>query len=405
MFAAGKKAPLIVAPTGSGKSIQLLHYADYHLKTGGKRVVILAPRREIVSQFHTTGTNMGLPMGSDILVATNQWALNGLPEHTLLLLDEARHICSNEWSSTLSKAPRIGCDATPERQDGVGLGNAFDCIVVSATVKELTAQGILVPVDVIAPRKPLRSNQIASRPVDAYNEHAQGKKAIVFAQQIDAANQYVEEFGAIARVVVGTTANREQILEDFQEGRIKVLVSVMVLTEGFDCPSADVAIIARRCGSRSMYLQIAGRVMRSAVGKDRGLLLDLVGASCIHGLPDQEIAYSLTGRGLGSAISTDRYCSVCGAPEPKAQCDFCGYKPDPLAMPSVKKVKLERKIYIPIATDEEKIAKLSELIKLGWQRKYNPKAAFVKFSVLYGAYPSGAQIYQATKKAKSCKPD
>ena len=69
------------------------------------------------------------------------------------------------------------------------------------------------------------------------------------------------------------------IYERTRAGRIQVLVNVMVLTEGFDMPQLEVAVIARPTQSRALYIQMVGRVLRLHDGKNRALIIDVVGAS------------------------------------------------------------------------------------------------------------------------------
>jgi DNA repair protein RadD len=53
----------------------------------------------------------------------------------------------------------------------------------------------------------------------------------------------------------------------FAAGFIDVLVTVDVVSEGFDCPGAAVAILLRPTQSEGLYLQQIGRVLRPAPGK------------------------------------------------------------------------------------------------------------------------------------------
>jgi hypothetical protein len=53
----------------------------------------------------------------------------------------------------------------------------------------------------------------------------------------------------------------------------------MVLTEGFDAPWAQVAVIARPTRNAALYTQMVGRVLRPWPDKTEALVLDLVGAS------------------------------------------------------------------------------------------------------------------------------
>ena len=76
-----------------------------------------------------------------------------------------------------------------------------------------------------------------------------------------------------------TREERQRAYEQYRRGRVQVLVNCMVLTEGFDMPQAEVAVIARPTQSAPLYTQMVGRVLRPWPGKTEALVLDLVGAS------------------------------------------------------------------------------------------------------------------------------
>ncbi|NAZ92487.1 DEAD/DEAH box helicase [Vibrio toranzoniae] len=84
-----------------------------------------------------------------------------------------------------------------------------------------------------------------------------------------------------ASIVIGDTPTleRDQIINDFKERRIKFLVNVSVLTTGFDSPHVDLIAILRPTESISLYQQIVGRGLRLAPGKKECLVLDYAGNS------------------------------------------------------------------------------------------------------------------------------
>ena len=55
---------------------------------------------------------------------------------------------------------------------------------------------------------------------------------------------------------------RERIIKDFTEGKIKVLSNVGILTTGFDYPALDTIVIDRPTKSLALYYQIVGRAWR-----------------------------------------------------------------------------------------------------------------------------------------------
>jgi superfamily II DNA or RNA helicase len=63
-------------------------------------------------------------------------------------------------------------------------------------------------------------------------------------------------------------------IEAFRNGQTKVLVSVLMLTTGFDVPDTDCAVIARPTKSQNLYKQMVGRILRKADNKTEAVLLD-----------------------------------------------------------------------------------------------------------------------------------
>lgn len=68
---------------------------------------------------------------------------------------------------------------------------------------------------------------------------------------------------------------RNHLIDDFLHGRVGALVTCKVLNEGFDLPSADVALILSAQQSARDQIQRVGRVLRPAVGK-RANIVELV---------------------------------------------------------------------------------------------------------------------------------
>src|SRR5690606_40419450 len=96
------------------------------------------------------------------------------------------------------------------------------------------------------------------------------------------AESFAQDFrdqGISTEVVTGSTPveERQEIFKRYQERETQVLANCMVLTEGWDMPQAEVAVIARPTQSRGRFIQMAGRVLRPLPGKDKALILDVVG--------------------------------------------------------------------------------------------------------------------------------
>jgi len=366
-YRAGRSRVLAVAPTGAGKTILFCWIAASAVQRGG-RVLVVVHRRELVGQTVAKMRDAGLARvgvvqsgergdpDAPVQVASVQTLLarvaragrsmfgdSGLPAATLLVLDEAHHYVADKWAAIAAHykdAKILGVTATPERGDGAPLGDLFEELLPLASVRELTDAGYLVPCDVIAPPAKRRSN--CEDPVDAYVRLAPGRKAVVFASSVKDAYELASRYamaGFPAACIEGDMAadERDSALARFAAGELVVLVNVFVLTEGWDCPSAEVCILARGCSHVGTYLQMVGRVLRCHPGKTRALLIDLRGAVHKHDLPSADRTYSLEGRAISAGEAPTKVCKACGVLSPIAArvCAACGaeFPPPPAEAP------------------------------------------------------------------------
>ncbi len=249
-IASGRRAPLVIAPTGAGKTVVEAELVRLHLeKSPSNRALVVAHRRELIGQIARTMLRMGVSDIGEIIpgvtqrprarvqVASTQTlrARSHVPEATMVIYDEAHHYSSDDWHELTKAYPgviRVGFTATPMRSDGRGMAPAFDSIVVVASIKELTALGHLVPCRVIAPKKPLRKPNMTHSPVDAYLDHAKGMRTVVFADFVINAEKFVGEFkekGVEAVVVHGAMSDSDRRGALAAHARGAVLVNCMVL--------------------------------------------------------------------------------------------------------------------------------------------------------------------------------
>jgi hypothetical protein len=172
---AGKRRIIIVAPTGAGKTvIAAAIIKDYVAR--GKTVLVLAHRREIISQTSAKLFALGISHGiiqagfsphplERVQVASISTlyarAVRGnkmdLPDADLLVVDEAHHSPARTYTKIIAAYPDavlLGLTATPCRGDGRGLGGLSDLIIQTPQVAELIAAGHLVKTRVYAPVDP-----------------------------------------------------------------------------------------------------------------------------------------------------------------------------------------------------------------------------------------------------------
>ena len=370
-YRSGSRSPLLCLPTGGGKTVIFSAIAQASAAKGNN-VLILVHRRELLRQasakLRAVGLQhgtiaAGLPLTSEqVQVASVQTLVRRLSrlqwEPGLIIIDEAHHAVAGSWSRVLDHWPnafRLGVTATACRLDGRGLGNAFDQLVIGPTVAHLTASSYLADARIYAP--PVLANlgglhtragdyatdeaaDAMDRPtvtgdaVTHYQKHATGKAAIAFCCNTKHAASVAAQFqaaGINAATLLGTTKpeQRDQLVSDLGAGRLQVLVTVDVVSEGFDCPGASVAILLRPTKSESLYLQQVGRVLRPKPDGSKALILDHVGNVMRHGFPDDAREWSLAD-GLRrtratSAAPTVRTCPSCYAAfKPQPICPVCG---------------------------------------------------------------------------------
>lgn len=110
----------------------------------------------------------------------------------------------------------------------------------------------------------------------SYKKYADGKKGIIYAIDRQHAANIQELYasnGVSIRLIDGTTPaeERENIIEDFKAGVVRVIVNVNIFSEGFDCPDIEFVQLARPTRSLTMYLQQVGRGLRISKGKEKAL--------------------------------------------------------------------------------------------------------------------------------------
>jgi DNA repair protein RadD len=333
-FVAGDRSVLAVMPTGAGKTPVV---AEIGRRTNdrGNRVLFVAHTTELVTQavakFADAGVKAEIEQadkraGSAPVVVASIASMRGdrlaawpRDAFALVIHDEAHRTAAATSSGIVdhfSTARLLGVTATPARGDGRALGDAYQTLVIGATIRELTDAGYLVPARVYAPAAEMRAGQTAMTPADAYRNHGNGRAAVIFCASVEHATRVAESMLVPTGVIHGAMpdAERRDTLARFDDGTLTALTCCSVLVEGWDAPRTAVCILARRFGHVGSYLQAIGRVLRPAAGKTHATVIDLCGSAIEHGPPDMEREYSLDGKAIRpSDRLAIRQCPTCGS--------------------------------------------------------------------------------------------
>lgn len=345
---AGHRSLLIVASTGAGKTVigaDIIRSADEMQK----QAMFMAHRRELVRQTADKLWNFGVEHG--IIMAgqrMDNWKgvqiasidtlrsryMNDkkkhqpdLPAVAILMVDEAHRSMSPTYQKLIKHYRKqgtiiIGLTATPIRGDGKGLGNLYDSMVEAPPMSELIRMGYLVPPRYYAPTVPdltgvhirkgdyvegeLQKVMDRREPVGDIVENwlriCPERKTIVFAAGVKHSIHIAERFrkaGVAAEHVDGTTPteDRDAILDRLRSGETQLVSNCMVLTEGFDCPSLDCAVLARPTKNLGLYIQMGGRVLRTDPdnpAKVDALIIDHSGNLYEHGFLEDDHGWVLT---------------------------------------------------------------------------------------------------------------
>ncbi|MFP4527697.1 MAG: DEAD/DEAH box helicase [Candidatus Kapaibacterium sp.] len=327
---------LLTLPTGAGKTVLFTDICRdaYERKS---RVLVLVHRKELIEQASEKLFRYGLRHGiiqpeypytpmRDIQVASVQTLVRRKmpPDIGLVICDEAHHSRANSYRTIYDNYPEakiLGVTATPVRTSGAGFEDLFDDLVVGTSVRELIELGYLVKPQIFA--NPLRFDlSKVKKTAGDYNEKAlyeameekftygdlletwrqkaEGKRTVVFAINLAHSRQIVktyQEAGIPAEHLDGATgsAERAATLRRFREGETLVLSNVGIVTEGFDVPAIECVQLVRPTKSLGLYLQMVGRGLRPADGKDRAVILDHSDCIFNHGFPESERDWTLKG--------------------------------------------------------------------------------------------------------------
>ena len=360
-----KGNPVVIAPTGSGKSILIAEIIRKSLKWWpGTRILMLTHQKELIEQDMdklkkiAPELDMGVYSASlkskdashDVTFASIQSICkNKEDKFNVVLVDECHLINNNESGNYRSYLGMLNCrvigfTATPYRLGQgmiVGEDTIFDHYIETINILEMQKKGYLsrlsskttsVTLDVAGVSKlngefkqgeldkkvnTLDNNEAVVNELANYITMQGVKHMIVFCTSVEHAysikslmNQ--KEIPTVCVEGAMDKATREKAIEEFTSGKALCATNVNVLSIGFDYPDIDCVVMLRPTLSTALYVQQAGRGLRIAPNKDRCLLLDFAGNVRRHGpigmlssIPKDKM------KGEGTGIPPMKTCPEC----------------------------------------------------------------------------------------------
>jgi len=328
--------PLIAMTTGTGKSV-VIAFLIKQLLTDypNMRVLITAPNRELIDQdikeLRKVWPDAPIGINCDglgsrdtdtqiLFVSINSIYRNpqAVGRRDLVIIDEAHFIPHHDqgmYRITLDALRELvpdlrvaGLTATPYRLDSghlcEGDGHIFDSVVYEYGIGQGIRDDVLAPlsskatiatIDVSGVGKrggEFIADQLEAAAIkDGVVERAcdeiatylgQRRAWLVYCVGVAHATMVRDALrarGVDCEMVLGETPDdqRDRIIEDFRAGRLTALVSVMVLSYGFNVPHVDLIAMLRPTCSAGLYVQQVGRGTRKADGKQNCLVLDFAG--------------------------------------------------------------------------------------------------------------------------------
>jgi DNA repair protein RadD len=371
----GKKNPLIVLPTGAGKSLVIAQLIKDALKWDG-RVVVLAHRKELLEQNSAeieklAGCEVGIYSAGlgrketepDVICAGIQSIYKygfDLDRRHVIIVDEAHLIpddASTMYGQFLTEMRLcnpgvfvIGLTATPFRtgEGEITSGELFDEICHEVQLADLINDGFLSPLTNQVIKSHIDSsklprargeyktgemeaafNEITEAAVGEIVESTSGRKSIlIFCAGVHHAESVQREIekrtGENVGLITGETLPmaRENYIEQFRAGQIRWLINVNVLTTGFNATGVDCVAILRATTSPGLFAQMVGRGLRLHEGKENCLILDFGENLKRHGALDSPDFGRKSTKGNGQGTGPQKTCEHCQM-SCAAGCTFC----------------------------------------------------------------------------------
>lgn len=447
----GHNRPLLVLPTGGGKSRVMEHMIE-GVYAKGKRIMFLCERRILVDQFSKHLDRAGIDHG---IIMAKHWRyrphllvqiasvqtlerVKTIPKVDLIFIDEV-HACMRKFIVNLMMAqPKlrvIGATATPFHR---ALGKHFTKAVSKVTQAQLVEQGYLVPFRVFVAKEidttglavvagewkkddlEKRGQQIVGDVVQDYvrishEVFGEYRKTICFSCGVQHGAELAQRFNDAGINAVQISSEdedeyRDQVLAEFArpDTDIKVVISVAILSRGFDQTDVEHVILARPLKkSFSEHVQMVGRGARIHDGKKLCVIQDNSG-NWLRFQEDWEQLYHHGVDALPPGRDTKpraeptfeqkeaAKCPKCSAlwPPRTDTCSNCGHvrvKPNEVQTVAGEMVEIgsSKKPKKQEYSAEYKSLFYAQLIGHAIKQGHNPNSAYYRYKDKFGVGPSG----------------
>ena len=382
------KPVMMQLPTGGGKTvIAAALLADYLVER--RKAVWLTHRKELASQTEEMLFEYGVSATCDVKwrpgtkapriangtvilmaqtvgrrtkkgkhsVAGGVW--NNYNENDLMIVDEAHHAVAKGWERAIRQWPGkvVGMTATPWRlSKKEGFDHLFGDLILGPQVSELQGNEFLCEAELLWPDEGdrIRGGKVSpnthdytpngieaananrevmtTRALSFWLENANNRQTIIYAVSVGHAEKLAILFRdeRITAETIHTetdTETRGQSVSRFANGKLKALINVDIVTEGFDLPDASCIVMARPTKSLSLYLQMIGRGLRPKPDGGNCLILDLAWNHVEHGFPEDHREWFLEAQGNSDGGGAPKVrCKKCEKDSPAAshKCNSCG---------------------------------------------------------------------------------
>lgn len=370
----GSRRVLIVAPTGSGKTVLASALMEM-TKEKGNRAAFVVDRLSLIDQSSATfdryGLNHGVIQGGHPrwapayplqLCSIQTLARRRWPETSVDVFDEA-HVLHRAHKERMAadESIVIGLTATPFTK---GLGTYFDTVINVTTTRTLIEQGWLAPYRIFSCAEPdmdgvrvkstgewdegetsKKALEVVGDVVEEYLKHGDGRKFICSGVDTAHVEELKRQFSTAGITVATYTykdsdEDRAETTAEFRkpDSEIRGLITVTAASRGFDVPDVSCVIMARPLRkSLAEHIQLFGRGLRIADGKDDCIVLDHSG-NCARFFDACEAFFDLGADELDDGTKKDRKkaekkevepmkCPDCRAlHKPMPECPSCGHK-------------------------------------------------------------------------------